>query len=155
VAYRHLNLRNGRRVVIADAPGHEQYTRNMAVAASNADIAFLLVDAARGVRPQTHRHLTVCALMGVRSIVLAINKLDAVGFEQSAFDALVEEVMATARRLELADVSAIPVSALDGDNVVDRSERTSWYDGPTVLEYLEQWTPAAPAEDQRCACRCS
>ena len=148
VAYRHLNLRNGRRVVIADAPGHEQYTRNMAVAASNADIAFLLVDAARGVRPQTHRHLTVCALMGVRSIVLAINKLDAVGFEQSAFDALVEEVMATARRLDLADVSAIPVSALDGDNVVDRSERTAWYDGPTVLEYLEQWTPAAPAEDQ-------
>ena len=80
VAYRHLYLPSGRRAIIADAPGHEQYTRNMAVAASTADVAILLVDAARGIRPQTHRHLTVCALMGVRTVIVAINKMDAVGF---------------------------------------------------------------------------
>ena len=83
VAYRHLYLPSGRRAIIADAPGHEQYTRNMAVAASTADVAILLVDAARGIRPQTHRHLTVCALMGVRTVIVAINKMDAVGFNHA------------------------------------------------------------------------
>ena len=86
VAYRHLYLPSGRRAIIADAPGHEQYTRNMAVAASTADVAILLVDATRGIRPQTHRHLTVCALMGVRTVIVAINKMDAVGFTHMAFE---------------------------------------------------------------------
>ena len=94
VAYRHLNLPSGRRVIIADAPGHEQYTRNMSVAASTADLAVLLVDAARGLRPQTYRHLTVCALMGVRSIVLAINKMDLVGYEHATFEELTGGVRA-------------------------------------------------------------
>ena len=96
VAYRHMNLPNGRRVLIADAPGHEQYTRNMAVAASNGDVAILLVDAARGVRPQTHRHLTVCALMGVTTVIIAVNKMDLIDYEQAAFDDIVATVQATA-----------------------------------------------------------
>ena len=85
VAYRHMNLPNGRRVLIADAPGHEQYTRNMAVAASNGDVAVLLVDAARGVRKQTHRHLTVCALMGVKTVVIAVNKMDLIDYDRGTF----------------------------------------------------------------------
>ena len=114
VAYRHMNLPNGRRVLIADAPGHEQYTRNMAVAASNGDVAVLLVDAARGVRSQTHRHLTVCALMGVKTVIIAVNKMDLVGYWQAPFDEVVEVVRATASRLGVPDVRAIPMSAAVG-----------------------------------------
>jgi len=143
VAYRHMNLPNGRRVLIADAPGHEQYTRNMAVAASNGDVAVLLVDAARGIRQQTHRHLTVCALMGVRTVVVAINKMDLVGYEQSVFDALVADVLATAERLEVPQVVAIPISAMDGQNVTTPTDRMPWYSGPSLLGFLEQWQPIA------------
>lgn len=143
VAYRHMNLPNGRRVLIADAPGHEQYTRNMAVAASNGDVAVLLVDAARGIRQQTHRHLTVCALMGVRTVVVAINKMDLVDYEQSVFDALVADVLATAERLEVPQVVAIPISAMDGQNVTTPTDRMPWYSGPSLLSFLEQWQPIA------------
>ena len=143
VAYRHMNLPNGRRVLIADAPGHEQYTRNMAVAASNGDVAVLLVDAARGIRQQTHRHLTVCALMGVRTVVVAINKMDLVGYEQSVFDALVADVLSTAERLEVPQVVAIPISAMDGQNVTTPTDRMPWYSGPSLLGFLEQWQPIA------------
>ncbi|MEI8261819.1 MAG: adenylyl-sulfate kinase [Actinomycetes bacterium] len=143
VAYRHMNLPNGRRVLIADAPGHEQYTRNMAVAASNGDVAVLLVDAARGIRQQTHRHLTVCALMGVRTVVVAINKMDLVGYEQSVFDALVADVLSTAERLEVPQVAAIPISAMDGQNVTTPTDRMPWYSGPSLLGFLEQWQPIA------------
>ena len=146
VAYRHMNLPNGRRVLIADAPGHEQYTRNMAVAASNGDVAVLLVDAARGVRQQTHRHLTVCALMGVRTVVVAINKMDLVGYEQSVFDALVADVLATAERLEVPQVVAIPISAMDGQNVTTPTDRMPWYSGPSLLGFLEQWQPIAAVD---------
>jgi bifunctional enzyme CysN/CysC len=138
VAYRHLLLPSGRRVIIADAPGHEQYTRNMAVAASTADVAVLLVDAGRGVKRQTFRHLTICALMGVRHVIIAINKLDAVDFSRAVYDDLAGSVAGAAARLEMSRVQVVPVSALDGDNVVDRSTRTPWYDGPTVLEALEE-----------------
>jgi len=143
VAYRHMNLPNGRRVLIADAPGHEQYTRNMAVAASNGDVAVLLVDAARGIRQQTHRHLTVCALMGVRTVVVAINKMDLVGYEQSVFDALVADVLSTAERLEVPQVVAIPISAMDGQNVTTPTDRMPWYSGPSLLGFLERWQPIA------------
>ena len=146
VAYRHMNLPNGRRVLIADAPGHEQYTRNMAVAASNGDVAVLLVDAARGVRQQTHRHLTVCALMGVRTVVVAINKMDLVGYEQSVFDALVADVLATAERLEVPQVVAIPISAMDGQNVTTPTDHMPWYSGPSLLGFLEQWQPIAAVD---------
>ena len=120
VAYRHLYLPSGRRAIIADAPGHEQYTRNMAVAASTADIAILLVDATRGIRPQTHRHLTVCALMGVRTVIVAINKMDAVGFKHVAFEEFAGGVRSAAARFDLEDVDVVPVSALTGDNVIER-----------------------------------
>ena len=136
VAYRHMNLPNGRRVLIADAPGHEQYTRNMAVAASNGDVAVLLVDAARGVRPQTHRHLTVCALMGVKTVIIAVNKMDLVGYGQAPFDEIVEVVQATASRLGVPDVRAIPMSAAVGDNVTSSTNEMAWFEGPSLLEAL-------------------
>lgn len=137
VAYRHLYLPSGRRAILADAPGHEQYTRNMAVAASTADVAILLADAMRGTRAQTHRHLTVCALMGVRNVLLAVNKLDGAGWKQEVFDDIVAEVRATAARLGVADVVAVPVSALTGANVTQVAAEMPWYDGPTLLEALD------------------
>jgi bifunctional enzyme CysN/CysC len=147
VAYRHLYLPSGRRAIIADAPGHEQYTRNMAVAASTADVAILLVDASRGIRPQTHRHLTVCALMGVRTIIVAINKMDAVGFKHVAFEQFAGEVRSAAARFDLDDVTVIPVSALTGDNVIARTEAMPWYHGPSVLQALMAWQPSPVADE--------
>ena len=141
VAYRHMNLPNGRRVLIADAPGHEQYTRNMAVAASNGDVAVLLVDAARGVRSQTHRHLTVCALMGVKTVIIAVNKMDLVGYRQAPFDEIVAVVQATASRLGVPDVRAIPMSAAAGDNVTSSTNEMPWFEGPSLLEALCGWEP--------------
>jgi bifunctional enzyme CysN/CysC len=141
VAYRHLELPSGRRVVIADSPGHEQYTRNMAVAASSAEVALLVVDAARGLRPQTHRHLTVCALMGVHSVVVAVNKMDAVGFDASLFEDIAGRLRTDAWQLGIQEVLTIPVSALDGDNVTVASSRMGFYKGPTVLEALAAWEP--------------
>jgi bifunctional enzyme CysN/CysC len=143
VAYRHMNLPNGRRVLIADSPGHEQYTRNMAVAASNGDVAILLVDAARGVRPQTHRHLTVCALMGVSTIVVAVNKMDLVDYGQAAFEEMVGIVKTTASRLGIDDLMAVPVSACAGDNITRRTDAMPWYSGPSLLEFLSEWEPPA------------
>jgi bifunctional enzyme CysN/CysC len=141
VAYRHMYLPSGRRVIIADAPGHEQYTRNMAVAASNADVAVLLVDAARGVRPQTFRHLTVCALMGVTSIIIAINKMDLVGYEHATFEEISGQVKAAAARLGLDEVMTIPVSAVAGDNVTAPTTHMPWWHGPSLLSALQEWTP--------------
>jgi bifunctional enzyme CysN/CysC len=137
VAYRHLYLPSGRRVIFADAPGHEQYTRNMAVAASTADVAILLADAYRGTRPQTHRHLTVCALMGVRQVLLAVNKLDQVDWDQSIFDSISDEVRASATRHGVQSVQCIPVSALTGANVTEPSDDLPWYEGPTLLAALD------------------
>jgi bifunctional enzyme CysN/CysC len=148
VAYRHMNLPNGRRVVIADAPGHEQYTRNMAVAASNGDVAVLLVDAARGLRAQTHRHLTVSALMGVKTVIVAVNKMDLVGYEHATFEELVGGVRVTAARLDVPEVIAIPVSAAVGDNVTRHSDNMPWYEGPTLLEALQRWEPRVDDEEQ-------
>ncbi|MEZ5115691.1 MAG: adenylyl-sulfate kinase [Candidatus Nanopelagicales bacterium] len=148
VAYRHMNLPNGRRVIIADAPGHEQYTRNMAVAASNGDVAVLLVDAARGLRPQTHRHLTVSALMGVKTVIVAVNKMDLVGYEHATFEELVGGVRVTAARLDVPEVIAIPVSAAVGDNVTVPSDQMPWYEGPTLLQALERWEPRIDEGDQ-------
>ena len=141
VAYRHMYLPSGRRVIIADAPGHEQYTRNMAVAASNAEVAVLLVDAARGVRPQTFRHLTVCALMGVKSIMIAINKMDLVGYEHATYEELSGQVKAAAARLGLDEVITIPVSAVAGDNVTAPTAHMPWWHGPSLLQALQEWTP--------------
>jgi bifunctional enzyme CysN/CysC len=139
VAYRSMSLLNGRRLIIADAPGHEQYTRNMAVAASRADVALVLVDAARGIRTQTLRHLTICSLMGVERVAVVVNKLDAVNYDEATYNSIVEELSVVAKRLEILDYMAIPVSALVGDNVISRSENMPWYNGPTLLEYIQTW----------------
>ena len=139
VAYRSMSLLDGRRLIIADAPGHEQYTRNMAVAASRADIALVLVDASRGIRPQTLRHLTICSLMGVEKIIVVINKLDAMGFDRKVYDQLIAELKPTVDRLELTEIIYIPVSALEGDNVVYKTDRTNWYAGSSLLDEIQNW----------------
>ena len=141
VAYRHMNLPNGRRVLVADSPGHEQYTRNMAVAASNGDVAVLMVDAAPGVRAQTHRHLTICALMGVKTVIVAVNKMDLVGYEHATFEEITGVVRTTAARLDVPEVITIPVSAVTGDNITIASTLMPWYHGPTLLQALEDWEP--------------
>jgi bifunctional enzyme CysN/CysC len=141
VAYRSMNLLSGRRLIIADAPGHEQYTRNMVVAASRSDIALILVDATRGVREQTLRHLTVVALSGIKTVLLAVNKLDAVNYSQAEFEKISQEVNAAANRLDIKEFISIPVSALAGANVSSISENTPWYKGVSVLEFLSNWEP--------------
>jgi bifunctional enzyme CysN/CysC len=148
VAYRHLNLPNGRRVLIADSPGHEQYTRNMAVAASNGDVAVLLVDAARGVRPQTHRHLTVCALMGVQTIIVAVNKMDLVDYSHEVFEQVMGEVRTTAARLGVQQIDGIPVSAVTGANVATKSDAMPWYKGESLLGALAVWEPIGRVVDE-------
>ena len=140
VAYRSMNLLDGKRLIISDAPGHEQYTRNMVVAASRADIALVLVDGIKGVRTQTLRHLTICSLMGVSRVIVAINKLDAVGFDKKVFYDISAEIQKTIDRLELTDVHIIPLSALAGDNVVFRSENMNWYSGKTLIESIQDWS---------------
>jgi len=139
VAYRSMSLLDGRRLIIADAPGHEQYTRNMAVAASRADIALVLVDATRGIRPQTLRHLTICSLMVVKKIIVVINKMDVSGFDEALFNSLVAELTLATTRLALNEVIFVPVSALEGDNVTFKSDRISWYKGNSVLEEVQEW----------------
>ncbi len=148
VAYRHMNLPNGRRVLVADSPGHEQYTRNMAVAASNGDVSILMVDAARGVRPQTHRHLTISALMGVKTVIVAVNKMDLVGYEHATFEEIVGTVRVTAARLNVPEVIAVPVSAFVGDNITEPSTNMPWYTGPTLLKALEDWEPIESGQDE-------
>jgi bifunctional enzyme CysN/CysC len=139
VAYRSMNLLNGRRLIIADAPGHEQYTRNMAVAASRSDIALVLVDATRGIRTQTLRHLTICSLMGVFKIAVVVNKLDGIGYSEQVYKDIQEGLKETIERLEITNIEFIPLSALAGDNVVHGSENMPWYQGPTLLEYIQEW----------------
>lgn len=137
VAWRHLTLGN-KRLLLADVPGHAELVRNMATGASTADAALLLVDAERGLQSQTRRHLIMLRGLGVKRVVICINKMDAVNFEQSIVARLESELRAFAASFEL-----IPVSALEGDNVVRRSSRTPWYAGPTVAECLEAMEPRA------------
>jgi bifunctional enzyme CysN/CysC len=147
VAYRSMNLLNGRRLIIADAPGHEQYTRNMAVAASRSDIALVLVDATRGIRTQSLRHLTICSLMGVTKIAVVINKLDGVAYSEKVFLDIQTGLQETIERLEIENIQFVPVSALAGDNVVYGSEHMPWYDGPTLLEYIQEWNIEAQGDN--------
>lgn len=139
VAYRSMSLLNGKRLIIADAPGHEQYTRNMVVAASRADIALVLIDATKGVRTQTLRHLTICSLMGVNRIIIVINKLDALDYSQVIFDEISHVITEAADRLRLQDVHVVPISALAGDNVVFPSGNMPWYSGPTLQDSIQSW----------------
>jgi len=136
VAYRYFAT-DRRAFVVADAPGHEQYTRNMATAASNAELAVLLVDARKGLLPQTHRHAIIASLLGIRYVVLAVNKIDLVDFDRAVFDRIASSFADFARPLGFKDINAIPVSARHGDNVTSRSARTPWYAGSPLLDYLE------------------
>ena len=136
VAYRYFST-GTRKYILADAPGHEQYTRNMVTGASTADLAIVLLDARKGVLPQTRRHMTLAHLMGLRHLVVAVNKMDLVGFDESVFRAHQAEVCAFARKLGVPDLCFIPMSALLGDMVVHRGEALPWYAGPTLLEHLE------------------
>ena len=137
VAYRSMTLLNGSRLIIADAPGHEQYTRNMAVAASRSDVALVLLDATRGVRSQTLRHLTICALMGVSRVAIVVNKLDMFDYSKEKFAEISAQIAPAVARLNLNEHAIIPVSALVGDNVVFKGENMNWYTGPTLLEYIQ------------------
>jgi sulfate adenylyltransferase subunit 1 len=136
VAYRYFSTA-ARSFVLADTPGHVEYTRNMVTGASTAELALVLVDARHGVVEQTRRHAAAAALLGVRHLALAVNKMDLVGFDEAVFTSIRDDFASVARLLGVVDVVAIPLSALQGDNVVDRSERTPWYAGPTLLEHLE------------------
>lgn len=141
VAYRYFST-SKRKFIIADTPGHEQYTRNMATGASTADVAIVLIDAKAYLKqgsllPQSRRHTYIASLLGIPHVVAAVNKMDLVGYSQETFAAIRSEFLELAQRLGLKNVEAIPVSALEGDNVVTPSAATSWYTGPTLLEYLE------------------
>ena len=136
VAYRFFAV-NTRKFIVADTPGHEQYTRNMITGASNADVAVLLIDARNGVMVQTRRHAYLVSLVGIRHVVLAINKMDLVDFSQSVYDSIAEEFTRFAQPLGFDSITPIPVSALKGDNITTRSVHTTWYSGPTLMGYLE------------------
>ncbi len=143
VAYRYFATAN-RSFILADCPGHVQYTRNTVTGASTADVVVLLVDARKGLLEQTSRHLAVASLLRVAHVIVAVNKIDLVGFDGSVFDTVSAQVEQAARALGLPDVRTIPVSALTGDNVVERSTLTPWYGGPSLLELLE----ALPSADE-------
>jgi len=136
VAYRFFATER-RKFIVADTPGHEQYTRNMVTGASTAELAVILIDARRGVLTQTRRHSFLVRLLGISRVVLAVNKMDLVGYARERFEAIVADYRVFAARIGLTDVTAIPLSAVHGDNVVARSERTAWYRGPALLEHLE------------------
>lgn len=136
VAYRYFST-NKRKFIIADTPGHEQYTRNMITGGSTANLAVILVDARTGVITQTRRHSYLVSLLGIKHVVLAVNKMDLVGFSKEVFDRIVADYHDFIDPLGILDVQCIPLSALDGDNVVEHSDRTPWYEGPSLLEFLE------------------
>ncbi|MDH6304344.1 sulfate adenylyltransferase subunit 1 [Parabacteroides sp. PF5-5] len=136
VAYRYFST-NNRKFIIADTPGHEQYTRNMVTGGSTASLAIILVDVRTGVITQTRRHTFLVSLLGIKHVVLAVNKMDLVDFSQDIFDKIVADYKHFVEPLDIPEITCIPLSALDGDNVVERSKRTPWYVGPSLLEHLE------------------
>ena len=148
VAYRYFATPR-RRFIIADTPGHEQYTRNMVTGASTADLTVILVDASRGVMPQTRRHAAVASLLRIPRVVFAVNKMDQVRFDRAVFESIAADVTAIAQSLALPPVTLIPLSALEGDMVVDRGDRLGWYEGPTLLDVLESAPAGQPSRELR------
>ena len=144
VGYRYFTTAR-RKFIIADTPGHEQYTRNMATGASTADLAVILIDGTKGLLPQTLRHTYISSLLGIPTLVAAVNKMDLLDYQEEKFLKLEKDFLALAERLGVKAVTCIPISALAGDNVVERSERMPWYAGPAVLEHLESVPIARPA----------
>ncbi|MCM8556204.1 sulfate adenylyltransferase subunit CysN [Sphingomicrobium sediminis] len=147
VAYRFFTT-DKRKFIVADTPGHEQYTRNMVTGASTADLAVLLVDARKGILQQTRRHSYLASLVGIRRFVLAVNKMDLVNYDQAVFDKIVADYAEFAEKLDVEEWTAIPVSGLEGDNIVAASERAPWYDGPSLIAHLES-VPVASVENQQ------
>jgi sulfate adenylyltransferase subunit 1 len=148
VAYRYFATPR-RRFIIADTPGHEQYTRNMVTGASTADLSVILVDATRGISQQTRRHAAVAALLAIPHVVVAVNKMDQVGFDRAVFETIAADFAAVSQSLGLSHITLIPVSALEGDMVVRRGERLDWYEGPTLLEVLESAQSGQPSAELR------
>jgi sulfate adenylyltransferase subunit 1 len=148
VAYKYFSTPR-RKFIIADAPGHIQYTRNMVTGASNANLMIILVDARNGVVEQTRRHSIIASLLNIRHVVVAINKMDLVDYSQDRYNNIVIDFASIAKTLQLTDVSYLPISALKGDNIVDRSSGLSWYEGPTLLELLETTPVEVDTEHQR------
>ncbi|MDT8442883.1 MAG: sulfate adenylyltransferase subunit CysN [Desulfuromonadales bacterium] len=144
VAYRYFST-DKRKFIVADTPGHEQYTRNMVTGASNAQVAIILIDARKGILTQTRRHSYLVSLVGIRHVVLAINKMDLVDYSASRFEAIRKEYELFSARLGFGRITAIPISALNGDNVIEPSIKTPWYNGPSLLEHLETVDIADPA----------
>jgi sulfate adenylyltransferase large subunit len=144
VAYRYFAT-SRRKFIIADTPGHEQYTRNMATGASSADLAVILIDGTKGLLPQTRRHAFIASLLGITTILAAVNKMDLAEYREDVFRKLQDDFLALADQLGIASVQCVPISALEGDNVVERSARMPWYQGPTLLEHLE--TVPLPEKD--------
>ena len=144
VAYRYFST-DRRKFIIADCPGHEQYTRNMATGASTCDLAIILVDAKRGVQTQTRRHSFIVSLLGVRHVIVAVNKMDLMGYEQTAFDVVCQQYLELSEKLGFETLNFVPISALRGDNVVTHSEPMAWYQGATLIELLETIGLESPA----------
>ena len=136
VAYRFFSTER-RKFIVADTPGHEQYTRNMVTGASTADLAVILVDARKGLLTQTRRHSFLVSLLGVHTIVLAVNKMDLVDYDRGTFEAIERDYREFAEQIGLNDITCIPLSALRGDNITSRSDQTPWYTGPVFMEHLE------------------
>ncbi|MCG9076242.1 sulfate adenylyltransferase subunit CysN [Laribacter hongkongensis] len=136
VAYRYFST-DTRKFIIADCPGHEQYTRNMATGASTADLAIILIDARYGVQTQTRRHSFITSLLGIRHVIVAVNKMDLLEFDQAVFERIRQDYLAFAKALDIHDIRFLPLSALRGDNVVSPSERMPWYDGPSLMQLLD------------------
>ncbi|MBB5017158.1 sulfate adenylyltransferase subunit 1 [Chitinivorax tropicus] len=139
VAYRYFSTEK-RKFIIADCPGHEQYTRNMATGASTSNLAIILIDARRGVQTQTRRHSFIVSLLGIQHVIVAVNKMDLVDFDEAVFNRIRDEYLAFAEQLAIPDIHFVPLSALKGDNVVSRSSRAPWYQGPTLMTLLETIT---------------
>src|ERR1700693_3953067 len=136
VAYRYFAT-SRRKFIIADTPGHEQYTRNMATGASTADLAVILIDATKGLLAQTRRHAFIASVLGIKHVLAAVNKMDLAEYREDLFLKLKNDFVTLAAHLGITNVQCIPISALEGDNIVERSPRMRWYDGPTLLEHLE------------------
>src|SRR4051812_2972468 len=148
VAYRYFST-GTRKYIIADAPGHEQYTRNMVTAASTANLAVILIDARKGMLTQTRRHSYLTKLLGVPHVVVAVNKMDLVDYDQAVFDRICAEYRQFAAQIGLADALFIPMSALTGEMLVERGEHLQWYQGPTLLDVLEATPSAHTEQDER------
>ncbi|NJM28979.1 MAG: GTP-binding protein, partial [Rhizobiales bacterium] len=136
VAYRAFTT-DKRKFIVADTPGHEQYTRNMATGASTADLAVILIDARKGVLTQTRRHTYICTLLGIRNLVVAVNKMDLVGYDRAVFEAIERDYREFAKSIGAAEATVIPLSALTGDNVIARATNMPWYHGATLMAHLE------------------